>query len=95
MILMYVHLIHPQHISMILMFDDHDLDERYRSDFDHSFTYKRVSQAYDDPETINLGLVINLEGLSFGLTSSTYERDRLLTCSDYTWKFLYGLMEIC
>ena len=27
--LMYVHLIRPYHKSMILMFDDHDLDERY------------------------------------------------------------------
>ena len=27
--LMYVHLIHPWHRFMILMFDDHDLDERY------------------------------------------------------------------
>ena len=29
MLLMYVHIIHPQHRSMILIFDDHDLDERY------------------------------------------------------------------
>ena len=59
---MYVHLIHLQHISMILMFDDHDLDERYHYDFDHSFTYERVSHVYDDPETVHLGTVIGLEG---------------------------------
>ena len=47
MILMYVHLIHPQHISMISMFDDYDLDERYQSNFDNSFTYMRVLHAYD------------------------------------------------
>ena len=62
MLLMYVHLIHPQHISMILMFYDHDLDERCHFEFDHSFTYERVSHASDDPETVNLGIVIGLEG---------------------------------
>ena len=36
MILMYVHLIRPWHRSMILMFDSHDLDERYQYDYDHS-----------------------------------------------------------
>ena len=46
---------------MILMFDDHDLDERYQSDNDHSITYERVLHAYDDPETIDLGTVIGLE----------------------------------
>ena len=46
---------------MILMFDDHDLDERYQSDYDHSITYKRVLHAYDDHETIDLGIVIGLE----------------------------------
>ena len=29
MILMYMHLIHPEHISNTLMFNDQDLDERY------------------------------------------------------------------
>ena len=58
---MYVHLIHPQHRSMILMFDDHDLDERYQSDFGHRFTYERVLHAYDDPETVDLGKVIGLD----------------------------------
>ena len=61
MILMYVNLIHPQHRSMIFMFDDYDLDERYRSDSGHSFTYERVLHAYDDPEIVNLGIVIGLE----------------------------------
>ena len=46
---------------MILMFDDHDLDERYQSDYDHSITYERVLHAYDDPKTIDLGIVIGLE----------------------------------
>ena len=46
---------------MILMFDDHDLDERYRSDYDHSITYEIVLHAYNDPETIDLGTVIGLE----------------------------------
>ena len=32
-----------------LMFDDHDLDERYQSDYDHSITYERGLHAYDDP----------------------------------------------
>ena len=50
------------HESLILMFDDHDLDERYKCDFDHSFTYERVSHAYDDLKTIDLGTVIGLEG---------------------------------
>ena len=62
MILMYGHLIHPQQRSMILKFDDHDLNERYQSNFDHIFTYERVSHAYDDPEIVNLGIVIGLEG---------------------------------
>ena len=61
MILMYVHLIHPQHISMILMFDEYDLNERYHSDYGHSFTYERVLHAYDDYEIVNLGIVISLE----------------------------------
>ena len=56
---------------MILMFDDHDLDERYQSDYDHRITYERVLHAYDDLETIDLGIVI-------GLALSTYERDKLL-----------------
>ena len=60
MILMYVHLIHPQHRSMILIFDDHDLDERYQSDYDHNITYERVLHAYDDPETVDLGTMIGL-----------------------------------
>ena len=46
---------------MILMFDDHDLDERYQSDYDHSITYERVRHAYNDLETIDLGTVIGLE----------------------------------
>ena len=46
---------------MILMFDDHDLDERYQSDYDHSITYERVLHAYDDPETVDLGTMIGLE----------------------------------
>ena len=62
MISMYVHLIHPQHISMILMSNDHDLDERYLSDFDHNFTYERVLHAYDDSETVDHGTMIGLEG---------------------------------
>ena len=62
MLLMYVHIIHPQHRSMILIFDDHDLDERYQYDSDHSFTHERVSYAYDDSETVNLGTMIGLEG---------------------------------
>ena len=37
---------------MILMFDDHDLDERYQSDYDHSITYERVLHGYDDHETV-------------------------------------------
>ena len=46
---------------MILMFEYHDLDERYQSDYDHSITYERVLLTYDDPETIDLGTVIGLE----------------------------------
>ena len=46
---------------MILMFDDHDLDERYRSDYDHSITYERVLHAYDDHETVGLGTMIVLQ----------------------------------
>ena len=61
----------------MLMFNDHDLDERYQSDYDHSITYERVSHAYDDPETVELGIVDQPRVLSFGLTLSTYERDRL------------------
>ena len=61
MILMYVNLIPPLHRSLILMFDDHDLDERYQSDYDHNITYERVLHAYDDPEIIDLGIVIGLE----------------------------------
>ena len=38
----------------------------------------RVLHAYDDLETIELGTLDQLRGLSFGLTLSTYERDRLL-----------------
>ena len=41
MILMYVHLIYPQHGSMILMFDDHDLDDIYQSDYDHSILMRK------------------------------------------------------
>ena len=37
-ILMYTHLIRPWHKFVILMFDDHDLDERYQSDYDHIIT---------------------------------------------------------
>ena len=61
MILMYVHLIHPQHISMILMFGEHVLDERYHFDYGHSFTYERVLHAYDDSKTVNLGTLIGIE----------------------------------
>ena len=39
---------------MILVFDDHDLDERYQFDYDHSITYERVLHAYDDHEKIDL-----------------------------------------
>ena len=46
---------------MILMFDDHDLDERHQSNYDHSITYERVLNAYDDHETINLGTMIGIE----------------------------------
>ena len=46
---------------MILMFDDHDLDERYQSDYDHSITYERVLHAYDDHEIVDLGTMIGLE----------------------------------
>ena len=46
---------------MILMFDDHDLDERYQFDYDHSITYEKVLHAYNDPKTIDLGIVIGLE----------------------------------
>ena len=46
---------------MISMFNDHDLDERYQSDYDHSIIYERVLYAYDDPKTIDLGIVIGLE----------------------------------
>ena len=57
---------------MILMFDDHDLDKRYQSDYDHSITYERVLHAYDDHERVlhayddheivDLGIMIGLEG---------------------------------
>ena len=60
MILMYVQLIHPQHRSMILIFDDHDFDERYQFDYDHSITYERVLHAFDDLEKVDLGIVIGL-----------------------------------
>ena len=46
---------------MTLMYYDHDLDERYQSDYDHSIPYERVLHHYDDPETINLGTMIGLE----------------------------------
>ena len=46
---------------MILMFDDHDLDKRYQSNYDHSITCERFLHAYDDPKTIDLGTVIGLE----------------------------------
>ena len=58
---MYVHLIHPQHKSMLWIFDDHDLDERYQFDSGHSFNYERVLHVYDDPQTVNLGTMIGLE----------------------------------
>ena len=61
MLLMYVHLIRPYHISMVLMFDGHDLDESFQSDYDHSITYERVLHAYDDHEIIDLGTVIGLK----------------------------------
>ena len=48
---------------MILMFDDHDLDEIYQSDYYHSITYERVLYAYNDHEIIELGTVIGLEDL--------------------------------
>ena len=60
------------------MSHDHDLDERYQSDYDHSITYERVLHAYDNPKTVNLGTVDQPRGLSFGLALSTYERDILL-----------------
>ena len=47
---------------MILIFNDHDFDERYQYDSDHNFSHERVSHAYDDPETVNLGTMIGLEG---------------------------------
>ena len=50
---------------MILMFDDHDLDERYQYDYDHSITYERVFHAYDDHEIVNLGTMISLEDIEF------------------------------
>ena len=56
-----MHLIRLYHMSIILMFDDHDLDERYQSDYDHSITYERVLHAYDDPGTVNLGTVVGLK----------------------------------
>ena len=46
---------------MILMFNDHDLDEIYQSNFGHSFTYDRVLHACDDPEIVNLDTVIGPE----------------------------------
>ena len=46
---------------MLLMFDDHDLDERYSSDYDNSIPYERVLHAYDDPETVYLGTLISLK----------------------------------
>ena len=46
---------------MILMFDDHDFDETYQSDYDHSSTYERILHGYDDHETIDLGTMIGLE----------------------------------
>ena len=46
---------------MVLMFNDHDLDERYQSDYDYSITYERVLHAYDDHETVDLGTMIGLE----------------------------------
>ena len=63
---------------MMLMFDDHDFDERYQSDYDHNITYERVLHVYDDPKIVELGTVDQHRGLSFGLTLSTYERDRQL-----------------
>ena len=52
---------------MVSMFDDHDLDERYQPDYDHSITYKRVLHVYDDHETVELGIVDHLRGFRFGL----------------------------
>ena len=46
---------------MILMFDDHDLVERYQFHYDHSITYERVLNTYDDHETVDLGTMIGLE----------------------------------
>ena len=46
---------------MMLMFDNRDWDERYRSDYDHSITYERVLHAYDDPKKVDLGTMIGLE----------------------------------
>ena len=63
---------------MMLMSEYHDLDERYQFDYDHSITYERDLHAYDDSETIELGIVDRPKGLSFGLALSTYERDRLI-----------------
>ena len=48
-------------ISMILIFDDHDLDKRYQVDYDNSITYERVLHAYDDLEIVDLGTIISLE----------------------------------
>ena len=63
---------------MMLMSNDHDLDERYQCNYDHNITYERVLYAYDDLKTVDHGLVDQPRGLSFGLTLSTYEKDRLL-----------------
>ena len=63
---------------MMLMYDSHDLDERYQFNYDQSITYERVLHAYDDPETIKLGTKDQHRGLTFGLALSTYERNKPL-----------------
>ena len=68
----------PQHRPMMLMSDDHDLDERYQFDYGHSITNERGLHAYDNLETFELGIVDQPKGLSFSLALSTYERDILL-----------------
>ena len=46
---------------MILIFDDHDLDKRYQTDYDHNITYERILHAYNDLEIVDLGIMIGLD----------------------------------
>ena len=46
---------------MILIFDDHNLDKGYQTNYDHSITYERILHAYNDLKIVDLGTMIDLD----------------------------------